>query len=120
MTSPQSLRHVLIERVHELVEEALRLPYGASSFARREEIDWELLHLFRQIGTLSDGPMPYWIQEEARRLRLSKRRSDRLPAFERIEEGGAADQSEGPHGSAQGVCEAAVARPRRSEGKQET
>lgn len=103
MPSPQPLRLVLIERVHELVEEALRLPYGASSFARREEIDWELLHLFRQIGTLSDGPLPYWIQEETRRLRLSERRSDRLPASGRKEADDGLDQPADPHGSVRGV-----------------
>ena len=63
MTPRQKEKLALIDRVRALTEEADRLPRSPASFARWEEIDSELLQLFREIAALSSGPRPYWFDE---------------------------------------------------------
>ena len=63
MTPEQKQKLALIDRVRALTEEADRLPRSPASFARWEEIDDELLQLFREIASLSSGSHPYWFDE---------------------------------------------------------
>ena len=63
MTPRQKEKQQLLARVHDLMEEAFRLPRSTSSFSRREDIDWELVQLFRKIADLSAGPKPYWAND---------------------------------------------------------
>ena len=63
MTSRHEEKLALIDRVRALTDEADRLPRSPASFARWEEIDSELLELFRKIAALSSGSRPYWFDE---------------------------------------------------------
>ena len=60
MTPRQQEKQALLAHVDALLDEAYALPSTASSWERRVQIDWELIQLFRKIGSLSAGPRPYW------------------------------------------------------------
>ena len=60
MTPHEQKRLDLIDRVRALTQESYSLPRSPESFARWEEIDSELLQLFREIAALSGQPRPYW------------------------------------------------------------
>jgi len=62
MSSHPEQRQHLLDRVHELTEESYRLPRSFNSWKRREEIEWELIQLFRKIAklSLSAEELPYW------------------------------------------------------------
>ena len=60
MTPRQKEKQDLLDRIHDLVEEANRLPRSRASWDRRELIEWQLLLLFRRVANLSAGPRPYW------------------------------------------------------------
>ena len=63
MTPREKKRLELIDRVKALTQESYSLPRSPESFARWEEIDSELLGLFREIAALSAGVRPYWFDE---------------------------------------------------------
>ena len=63
MTPRQQEKESLLAQVDVLLDEAYALPSTAASWDRRQQIDWELIQLFRQIGSLSAGPRPYWSEE---------------------------------------------------------
>jgi hypothetical protein len=60
MTPRQQEKQDLLALVDVLLDEAYALPSTVASWERRQQIDWELIQLFRQIGSLSAGPRPYW------------------------------------------------------------
>jgi hypothetical protein len=61
MTDRQQQRRELLDRIDTLLKEAYALPKTRESWERREEIDWEILHLCRSVSDLSSGPLPYWL-----------------------------------------------------------
>ena len=65
MTPREKRRLALIDRVKALTHESYSLPRSPDSFARWEEIDGELLRLFREIAALSVSAesRPYWFDE---------------------------------------------------------
>ena len=63
MTPREKKRLALIDRVKALTQESYSLPRSPESFARWEEIDGELLRLFREIATLSAESRPYWFDD---------------------------------------------------------
>lgn len=60
MTPRQQEKQALLAQVDALLDEAYALPSTTASWERRQEIDWELIQIFRKIGSLSAGPRPYW------------------------------------------------------------
>ncbi len=60
--SPQ--KKDLLSYIDLLLKEAYSLPKTRESWPRREEIDWEIMKLCRKMGDLSDGPLPYWIDDK--------------------------------------------------------
>ena len=56
MNPRQKEKQDLLDRIHDLVEEANRLPRSRASWDRRELIEWQLLLLFRRVANLSAGP----------------------------------------------------------------
>ena len=64
MTPRQKEKQELLDRIHELTEEAYRLPRSRASWDRREQIEWQLIQLFRRVASLSAGPRPYWNDPE--------------------------------------------------------
>ncbi|HET6569353.1 MAG TPA: hypothetical protein VFG50_15400 [Rhodothermales bacterium] len=61
MIDRQQQRRQLLDRIDALLKEAYSLPKTRESWERREEIDWEILHLCRNVSELSSGPLPYWL-----------------------------------------------------------
>ncbi len=61
MTPRQREKQDLLARIDVLLDEAAALPRSTGSWERRQQIDWELVQIFRRIGNLSAGPRPYWI-----------------------------------------------------------
>lgn len=66
MTDRQQQRRQLLDRIDALLKEAYSLPKTRESWERREEIDWEILNLCRNISDLSSGPLPYWLDSPNR------------------------------------------------------
>jgi hypothetical protein len=62
MTDRQQERRQLLDRIDALLKESYTLPKNKGSWERREEIEWEILTLCRQISDLSSGPLPYWME----------------------------------------------------------
>jgi hypothetical protein len=60
MTPRQQEKQALLAQVDTLLEEAYSLPSTATSWDRRQQIDWDLIQIFRKISSLSAGPRPYW------------------------------------------------------------
>lgn len=60
MTPRQQEKQALLAQVDALLEEAYSLPSTAASWDRRQQIDWDLIQIFRKISSLSAGPRPYW------------------------------------------------------------
>lgn len=59
-------RQRLLAEIDELLQESYQLPRTRASFERRQEIEWELVQLFRQIAELSGGSPPYWADDETK------------------------------------------------------
>ena len=64
MTPRQREKQELLDQIHELTQEAHRLPRSRASWERREQIEWQLVQLFRRVANLSAGPRPYWTDPE--------------------------------------------------------
>lgn len=60
MTPRQQEKQALLTQVDALLDEAYALPSTTASWERRQQIDWELIQIFRKISNLSAGPRPYW------------------------------------------------------------
>ena len=64
MTDRAQQKRALLASIDRLLDESLMLPKTRESWARREEIDLEILLLCRQMGDLSSGSLPYWADQE--------------------------------------------------------
>jgi hypothetical protein len=54
MTPQQQEKDELLDRVGALTDEAAQLPRTAASAYRREQIDWELIRLFRSMASFEE------------------------------------------------------------------
>ena len=54
----------LADKIDDLYEQASQLN-GPDSWSRRSHLQVEMVQLFRAFADLCDGPMPYWMDDDA-------------------------------------------------------
>ena len=64
-TNQQEQKRALMARIDALLAEAAALPSTRDSWERRNDIDWEIMLVCRQIADLSSGPLPYWAGQDS-------------------------------------------------------
>ncbi len=62
--SKQPEMDTLADRIDDLYQRASLLN-GPDSWARRSHLQVEMVQLFRAFADLCDGPMPYWMDDDA-------------------------------------------------------
>ncbi|GEM_PF-5418943 len=72
--------HSLFERLEKLLVKSFHLAIGEAGLEEREEVDWNLFLLVREIAEHHDHPEPYWIDpEEGASAEAHRRAEDRAP-----------------------------------------
>ena len=72
--------HSLFERLEKLLVKSFRLSAEGMPLEEREEVDWNLFLLVREIAEHHDHPEPYWIDpDEGASAGVHRRAEDRAP-----------------------------------------